>query len=74
MNWREELSEAVADFYQVASLAKYPLEQGSLSLEFLPAPHKSPTRLPVGKAAVYCFCENDTWLKIGVAGPKSNAL
>ncbi len=33
MNWREELSEAVADFYQVASLAKYPLEQGSLSLE-----------------------------------------
>ena len=61
------------DFIKVASLAGIPLSADDLIVESLRAPHNPPTRLPVGKTAVYVFCHEGHALKIGKAGPNSNA-
>ena len=37
------------------------------------APQRPPARLPVGRMAVYGFWGDGVWLKIGKAGPNSNA-
>ena len=44
------------DFIKVASLAGIALSADDLIVESLRAPHNPPTRLPVGKTAVYVFC------------------
>lgn len=61
------------DFLKVASLADIPLSADDLSVESLRAPHNPPSRLPVGKAAVYIFCYEGRALKIGKVGPNSAA-
>lgn len=71
--WREEIGEALAAFIEVATLAGAPLTPDDLQVELLPAPHKSPSRLPGGKMAIYAFWGDGCWLKIGMAGPNSNA-
>ena len=68
-----ELAGLEKDFITVASLAGIPLSADDLNVETLRAPHHPPSRLPVGKAAVYVFCYNGRALKIGKAGPNSSA-
>ena len=72
-SWREQIMEALSDFKVVSELAKNPLTVTGESVEFCSAPHRPPSRLPVGKMAVYGFWWDGEWLKIGKAGPKSNA-
>ena len=68
-----EARAALADFIEVARLGGVELSPNELSAEFLPAPHRAPTRLPVGTMAVYAFWGDGGWLKVGKVGPNSNA-
>jgi hypothetical protein len=72
-DWRHQCNLAIEDFRKVCELALVDLSRNCPSVEFLAAPHRPPSRLPMGKIAVYAFHWDDTWLKAGVAGPKSNA-
>jgi len=67
-----DFSSIIANFLDVAALADFQLNNADLKIEVLPAPHK-PKSLPKGKMALYGFYYKNTWLKIGIAGPKSNA-
>jgi hypothetical protein len=71
--WRADISEALLAFQTVAELGRVDLSESDLQVEFLDAPHRPPTRLPTGKMAVYGFWGDGCWLKIGIAGPNSNA-
>jgi len=64
--WRTDIEDAIRRF-----LAENPSLTGAVDVEFLPAPHRPPSRLPEGKMGVYGFCREDCWLKVGKAGPKS---
>ena len=68
-----EIVGLAKDFTKVAYLADMPLSAEDLSVESLRAPHKPPSRLPVGKAAVYVFCHEGRALKIGKVGSNSSA-
>jgi hypothetical protein len=72
-DWRSDIEQAVADFRTVAELAGHPISSSELECEFLPAPHRAPSRLPTARMAVYCFWNDGTWLKVGKAGPNSQA-
>lgn len=63
----------IADFCQVADLSGVPTAPGDIIYEVLPAPHKRPKRLPLGKKAVYVFATAHRCLKVGKVGPKSAA-
>ena len=71
--WCEEVDSAIVSFTTMAGLAGDPISEADFEVEYLPAPHRPPTRLPAGKMAVYGFWSNGTWLKIGKAGPNSKA-
>jgi len=68
-----DLDSLLDDFRKVASLSGVTLSSTALSFEKLPAPHKKPTSLPNGKAAVYVFIRMGVCLKVGKAGSKSQA-
>ena len=70
---RAEIAELAKDFTMVANLADIPFSVEDVSVESLLAPHSPPTRLPAGKMAVYVFCHQGRTLKVGKAGPNSNA-
>ena len=70
---RAEITNLVEDFTLVAKLADIPLSVEDVSVETLFAPHSPPTQLPAGKMAVYVFCHQGRALKVGKAGPNSNA-
>jgi hypothetical protein len=72
-DWCDDIRSATADLKAVCVLAGATLPEGIPEIEFQPSPHKPPSRLPAGKMAVYAFYWNGVWLKIGAAGPKSNA-
>jgi len=72
-DWAAEAERALVDFHQVARLGGIELGSDDLSVERLPAPHRSPTRLPPGKMGVYAFWGDGGWLKVGKVGPNSNA-
>jgi len=72
-DWRKEIETALIAFVTVSQLANDPVQLGDLEVEFLDAPHVSPAKLPSRKMAIYGFWWNGTWLKIGKAGPNSNA-
>ena len=61
------------DFRLVAKLAGISLPARGLTVQSLAAPHSPPTRLPPGKMAVYLFDHQGRVLKVGKAGPNSNA-
>lgn len=63
----------VRDFLQVATLAGKSLDKSAVEVEILKAPHRPPSRLPPGKMAVYLFSYGTSVLKIGKAGPNSEA-
>ena len=68
-----ESIQLAQDFRRVANLAGIPLAANHLTVETLSAPHRPPNRLPPGKMAVYVFLHRGRALKIGKAGPNSNA-
>lgn len=72
-DWRDEIENAVTAFLTVAELACEPIPRDDIVVEYLAAPHRPPTRLPVGSMAVYGFWSDGVWLKIGKAGPNSIA-
>lgn len=71
--WREEVENAIISFMTVASLSGNPISRADFEVEYLPAPHCPPPRLPAGKMAVYGFWGDGVWLKIGMVGAKSKA-
>lgn len=71
MTWIAET--AIEDFRTVARLAGVELLNGAITIEKLSAPHVPPTRLPVGKMAVYVFSKGSDVLKVGKVGAKSQA-
>ena len=66
-------TQLAKDFRHVAKLAGFSLAASDLTIESLSAPHRPPTRLPPGTMAVYLFRHQGRVLKIGKAGPNSNA-
>ncbi len=71
--WREQITDALSDFQIVSELVGNPMTLSSDNIDLCPAPHRPPSRLPEGMMAVYGFWWNGEWLKIGKAGPNSNA-
>ncbi len=69
----KQVRELRDEFLKIASIARVDLKATQLDIELLPAPHRPPKRLPAGKMAVYTFQYRDRVLKVGKAGPKSNA-
>jgi len=61
------------DYRKVAAIAGLDIGRGELVVEVLPAPHRPPGSLPLGKSAVYVFFWHGQCLKVGKAGPRSNA-
>jgi hypothetical protein len=72
-DWKTDIENALNVFVTVAALARVSIRRVDIEVEHLEAPHKSPSRLPRGKMAAYGFWYNGEWLKIGIAGPRSNA-
>lgn len=72
-DWREDIVSALDAFVNVAELAGSPIRWEDFIVEFHEAPHKSPVSLPTGKMAIYGFWGAGEWLKIGKAGPNSQA-
>lgn len=68
-----DLAALLDDFRKVVALAGVSFAPTALSFETLPSPHKPPSALPSGKMAVYVFVWNGRCLKVGKAGPKSQA-
>jgi hypothetical protein len=73
VDWRDEVRDALAAVVQVAELAGETIALSDIKQEYLGAPHRPPTRLPTGYMAIYGFWGDGEWLKVGRAGPKSNA-
>lgn len=71
--WRTEIIGAIEDFLSAAEIAGKKLNHSDFEIEYLEAPHRSPSNLPKGKMAIYGFWYDGKWLKIGRVGPKSNA-
>lgn len=65
--------DIVDDFIRVANLAGVSISKRDIVVEKLPAPHSPPTSQPVSKMAVYVFLWGDQCLKVGKAGPRSQA-
>lgn len=68
----EAAAGIVANFVQVAKLAGVEISKNDVQIETLKAPHR-PTGLPLGAMAVYVFSYNGKALKVGKAGPNSDA-
>lgn len=68
-----DLRETEAAFLQVAKLATVPLSRADIRVEFTPAPHRRPTRLPAASQGVYAYLLGEVCLKVGKAGPQSVA-
>ena len=62
------VAEVAADFVGKGGT----FDPALVRIEVLPKPH-TPTDLPAGRMAVYCFFLGEQALKIGIAGPNSNA-
>lgn len=69
----QELDELVAAFVAAAEHAGLSVPAELLQAEFLPAPHRPPSKLPFPKQAIYWFSVEDRCLKVGKAGPQSGA-
>lgn len=68
----DNVGVVVAEFRRWVCQQTFTVEADYLRVEVLPVPHR-PTMLPIGWQGVYSFRLDSTWLKVGKAGPKSNA-
>lgn len=65
--------EAALDAFQIAlGAAAFSMDRAAIRVEFSPAPHAAPSRLPPNTMAVYGFFHGSDWLKIGKVGPNSS--
>jgi hypothetical protein len=64
--------ELKKDFLEVARIARTPVAESDLFIERLGVPHTA-TNLRKGTVAAYIFLLGDRCLKVGKAGPNSNA-
>src|SRR4051794_2220014 len=71
--WRQEIDEAVELFIAVSGLGGVNVGRDDLQIDYLPAPHRPPSKIPSGKMAVYAFWGDGCWLKVGKVGPNSHA-
>ncbi|MFC2013296.1 hypothetical protein ACFLU8_00145 [Chloroflexota bacterium] len=69
----QELDRLIKDFLDVARISGFPLSQRQIEFRVLSAPHRQPSRLPAGKKAIYVFSAKDCYLKVGKAGPNTQA-
>jgi hypothetical protein len=73
LEWEQEMRDALADFLRVSEIAGYKIRALDLTIESHPSPHIPPTHLPKKTMALYAFFGDGQWLKIGIAGEKSQA-
>ena len=66
-------SDLQKDLSEVMRLAGATLTPSDLVVEILPAPHRRPSSIPAGAQAVYAFFLLGRCLKVGKAGPKTQA-
>lgn len=65
--------EIRSSFVRVATLAEFSIPLSDIEVEYCPAPHKQPKRLPPERMAVYVFMFGGRCLKVGKAGPNCAA-
>jgi hypothetical protein len=68
-----DFRELAETLISVARLSGVTLEPTDITIESLPAPHKRPRGIPSGKQVVYAFFLGSCCLKVGKAGPKTQA-
>ena len=68
-----DLAELAEALIEVARLAQAALQTCDVKTELLPVPHQRPKKLPKGSQAVYAFLLGTHCLKVGKAGPKTQA-
>ena len=71
MKWNP--AQLLTDFLVVAELGQIKMQPDAIRVETLKMPHRAPPSLPKGKMAVYVFSDKERVLKVGQAGPKSQA-
>jgi len=67
------ITNSIPDLIRALEICGAQMSSADIKLEDMGAPHSPPTALPKGKMAVYIFLHGETCLKVGKAGPKSNA-
>ncbi len=67
------IEEFLDDFVKAGRLATLDIQRHNLRAEILQAPHRRPTSLPAATQAVYAFLLGETCLKVGKAGPQTQA-
>ena len=67
------VDQALRDFVKASKLAGNEIKHNLIETEYLPAPHKPPSKIPDGMMAVYVFYHGNRCLKVGKIGPKSAA-
>ena len=65
--------EIVEAFVVAGRLAGLTLASSDLRTEVLSAPHRRPSSMPAGTQAIYAFLFGESCLKVGKAGPKTQA-
>jgi len=68
----QQKKNIIKDFLKAAQLADTKIPESQIDVQDLGCPHK-PQGLPKGKMAIYTFQFNELFLKIGKAGPNSDA-
>ena len=71
MKW--DVETEIETFRKVAELAGFEISSHDICIDLRPAPHKPPSKLPSGKMAVYVFHYGEICLKVGKAGPRTQA-
>lgn len=66
------MREAIDSFFEALRLAGINMDKAQISIDDLGCPH-APKGLPPGKMAIYAFQKDGQYLKIGKAGPNSDA-
>jgi hypothetical protein len=61
------------DFIRAGRLAGLNIANEHLLIDVLAVPHQPPARMPAGHMAVYVFMYGDRCLKVGKAGPRTQA-
>ncbi|ARN57259.1 hypothetical protein [Sedimentisphaera salicampi] len=69
----KKIKSLLSDFIEVAKLAETKIPEKSINYEILKKQCHPPNKLPKNEMAVYIFFWGDSCLKVGKAGPNSQA-
>jgi len=67
------ITNSIPDLVSALKICGTQMSDADFELEDMGVPHSPPTTLPKDKMAVYIFLHGEQCLKVGKAGPKSNA-